>query len=96
MAVGYVASGCRFGIPSARISPFLRYDPCPISEERRAGKPPGGKSRPVVAEAERRKNMGVVNTVSPPRGLLLPRNQIGVMGFSALSWPTLPPSLNRF
>jgi hypothetical protein len=54
--------------PSPRISPFIRYNPCTISEEQGTGKPPGEKSRPVVVEGELRKNMGVVNAVSPPRG----------------------------
>lgn len=87
-----VASGSRVSR-----SALIRHNPCAIYEEQRMGKPPGEgnfKSRPVVVEGERRKNKGVVNNVSPPRCSLLPRNQNGAMGFSALTW-SKPSSLSQ-
>ncbi len=72
--------------PEFQEQPLIRHNPCAIYEEQGTGKPPGEgktKSRPAVVEGEQRKNMGVVNAVSPPRGSLLPRNQMGAMGSSA-------------
>ena len=74
--------------PECQDQPFIRHSPCAIYEEKGTGKPPGEgnfKSRTVVVEGERRKNMGVVNAVSPPRGSL-PRNQIGAISPAALTW----------
>jgi hypothetical protein len=56
--------------PECQDQPLVRHNPCPISEQQGTGKPPGEKSRPVVVEAERRKNMGLVKCcISPTRFL---------------------------
>ena len=84
--------------PECQDQPLIRHNPCAIYEEQGTGSHPVRdilRPGPVVVEGERRKNMGVVNAVSPPRGSLQLRNQIGVMGFSALYWSNSSPALNR-